>query len=130
MKYFQVPTAQLASLERLEELSLANNYFSSLPSRAFRGLRKLRSLDLSDCPKLRSLSSTALADNDKLASLSLSGCRELELGDLQPGALSSLSQLSSLHLASLAWRTVERELVQWDNIQVGWLVSSFITALS
>ena len=79
----QVPTSQLASLERLEELKLGNNYFVSLPSRAFRGLRKLRSLDLSDCPKLRSVSSSALADNDNLASLSLSGCRELQPDSIQ-----------------------------------------------
>ena len=113
----QVPTSQLANMERLEELRLANNYFSSLPSRAFRGLRKLRSLDLSDCPELRSVSSTALADNDNLARLSLSGCREVQLS-LQPGALLSLSQLTNLQLADLAWRTVERDLVQWDKIQV------------
>ena len=79
----QVPTSQLASLERLEELKLGNNYFVSLPSRAFRGLRKLRSLDLSDSPKLRSVSSSALADNDNLASLSLSGCRELQPDSIQ-----------------------------------------------
>ena len=113
----QVPTSQLASMERLEDLRLANNYFSSLPSRAFRGLRKLRSLDLSDCPELRSVSSSALADNDNLATLSLSGCRELQLS-LQPGALLSLSQLTSLHLADLAWSSVSRDLVQWDNIQL------------
>ena len=113
----QVPTSQLASMERLEDLRLANNYFSSLPSRAFRGLRKLRSLDLSDCPQLRSVSSTALADNDNLATLNLSGCRNLQLS-LQPGAFLSLSQLTNLHLADLAWSSVERDLVQWDNIQV------------
>ena len=36
---------------------------------------------------------------------------------LAPGALASLSQLTSLHLADLDWRTVDRELVQWAGLQ-------------
>ena len=109
-----VPTLQLRPLERLESLSLGKNYLTSLPRGSFTGLRKLRSLDLSDCPQLRSLEDGALANTDSLTSLSLSGCPELSL---QPGVLLSLSQLTDLHLTDLGWKSVERDLVQWESLQ-------------
>ena len=111
----EVPSLQLQGLERLETLALGKNYFDTLPSDAFVGLRKLRSLDLSECPHLAEVEEGALAHIDSLTSLSLSGCAQLSL---QPGALLSLSQLTDLRLADLGWRSVERDLVQWDNLQV------------
>ena len=44
---------------------------------------------------------------------------EIALGNNAIGQLGlKLSQLTSLHLADLGWRTVGRDLVQWDNLQV------------
>ena len=110
----KVPTSQLQNLGRLEELTLGKNFFPRLPDNALKGLRKLRVLDLSECPELAEVTSLALASNPDLASLTLTGSRGLRLA---PGALASLSQLTSLHLADLNWRTVDRELVQWSGLQ-------------
>ena len=111
----EVPTSQLQHLERLEELSLGKNFFPRLPDHAFRGLRKLRVLDLSECPELAEVTSLALASNPDLSSVTLTGSRAVRLA---PGALASLSQLTSVHLADLNWRTVDRELVQWTGLEV------------
>lgn len=75
----KVPTSQLQHLERLEELTLGKNFFPRLPDHALRGLRKLRVLDLSECPELGEVTSLALASNPDLSSLTLTGSRQVRL---------------------------------------------------
>ena len=101
-------------LERLEELTLGKNYFETVPDLAFRGLRKLRSLDLSECPKLRRVAARALEAASELTELSLSASRGVELA---PGSLASLAQLTDLRLADLGWTSVPRDLAQWEGLQ-------------
>ena len=100
-------------LERLEELTLGKNYFETVPDLAFRGLRKLRSLDLSECPKLRLVTARALEAATELTELSLSSSRGVELA---PGSLASLAQLTELRLADLGWSSVPRDLAQWEGL--------------
>ena len=55
----KVPTSQLQNLGRLEELTLGKNFFPRLSDHALKGLRKLRILDLSECPELAEVTSLA-----------------------------------------------------------------------
>ena len=128
----KVPTLQLQNLGRLEELSLGKNYIEMIPDQAFRGLRKLRVLDLSESFNLAFVSSLAFQDNSNVGLLSLSGCRNIKVAR---GSLLSLHELKTLHLSDLGWSYIDKELVQWHNIhlvdlsynplvcdcQVGWL---------
>ena len=112
-KLSRVPTLQLEKLERLEELTLGKNYFEKIPDAAFRGLRKLKLLDLSECSELVLLSSGALVDNINLSWISLSGNSQVHIS---PGSLSSLSQLTHVQLADMQWTSVDRDLLQWSGL--------------
>ena len=110
-----IPTNQLEILERLENLSLGRNPFSQVGDTAFRGLNKLRVLDLSESFKLRTVSRLAFHANTHLSSLSLSGCRNLQL---PAGCFFALSELKSLHLSDLGWSYVAKDLAHWHNINL------------
>ena len=110
-----IPTNQLEILERLEDLSLGRNPFSIVDDSAFRGLNKLRVLDLSESFKLGSVSRLAFHTNTHLSSLSLSGCRNIQLPD---GCFFSLLELKSLHLSDLGWSYVAKDLAHWHNINL------------
>ena len=106
----------MQNLERLEELWIGKNYFETIPEQAFRGLRKLRVLDLSDSVSLTAVSNGALAANTALERLVLSGCGTIRL----PAAgLAGLTSLTSLGLANLGWTAVPRSLVHWEDIATG-----------
>ena len=88
-------------LERLEELTLGKNYFETVPDLAFRGLRKLRSLDLSECPKLRRVAARALEAAPMLEEISLRGAPLGGTGTLALApALSTCASLHTLNLGS------------------------------
>jgi hypothetical protein len=112
---YQVPTASLQSFHRLEELKIGQNQFTVIQAGSFRGLKKLRSLDISGCPELVELAKDALGGCNDLETLKISSNRKLDF--MHPGSLGgSLTRLRSLDLSSNALTRLSPSLVPWGAL--------------
>lgn len=111
----RIPTEELGSLVRLEELSLGQNLFEIVPGAAFTGLVNLRRLDITGSLKLHQVQSGAFSTNTNLESLSLAANKELD--DIQDGALSGLPHLKHVIFRDNALGSIAESLVPWAKLE-------------
>lgn len=111
----RIPTDELGSLIRLEELSLGQNQFEIVTEGAFVGLVNLRRLDITGSLKLHQVQSGAFSTNTNLESLSLASNKELD--DIQDGALSGLPHLKHVIFRDNALGSIAENLVPWAKLE-------------
>lgn len=111
----RIPTEELSSLVKLEELSIGQNQFHVVTAGAFNGLSKLRSLDISGSLKLQQIQSGAFSTNLNLESLTIASNKELS--DIQDNALNGLPQLKYVILRGNALTEVSENIVGWKKLE-------------
>ncbi|XP_071453691.1 insulin-like growth factor-binding protein complex acid labile subunit [Hetaerina americana] len=110
-----VPSGPLSFLGRLEELSLGQNDFQEIESKALKGLTNLRVLDVSGSRELQVVSPEAFSENLNLETIIMNANRRLaELGE---GAFVGLPRLRRLSLRGNALREVPRSLAAWGALR-------------
>ncbi|XP_017759808.1 PREDICTED: uncharacterized protein LOC108550566 [Eufriesea mexicana] len=114
-KLREVPTKQLAVLPRLEELTLGQNFFTTLRSGAFQGLSKLKKLDISAAKFLTTVERGAFSDNANLETLVLSSNKRLTT--MADGSLAGLPNLRHLMLRDNAFTGFSESLVAWNELR-------------
>ncbi len=110
-----IPTTQMSMLNRLEELSIGQNPFVTLPRNCFKGLVNLRSIVISGASQLTSIETEAFADNLNLESLSLISNKRLE--HVAEGAFTGLPNLKDLVLRDNGFSSFKESLAAWPELR-------------
>lgn len=110
-----IPTKQISRLTRLEELSIGQNAFLTVPRNAFKGLTNLRTLIISGAPKLRTVESGAFTDNLNLESLLLTNNKRLT--QIADGVLTGLPNLKDLVLRDNGFTSFKESLAAWPELR-------------
>lgn len=110
----RIPTVELSTLVRLEELSLGQNDFEIIPEGAFVGMTNLRKLEVSGSLPLRKIQIGAFSSNTNLETLIISSNKVL--ADVQEGALSGLPHLKTVILRGNAITTFAEGLFPWNEL--------------
>ncbi|XP_065203034.1 leucine-rich repeat neuronal protein 1-like isoform X2 [Planococcus citri] len=110
-----IPTKQLSKLSRLEELSIGQNPFSTLPKDCFKGLVNLRHLVVSGAPNLVAIDTGAFAENLNLEIITFTDNKQLKyIGDQ---ALTGLPNLKDAILRDNGFVSFKESLVPWPLLR-------------
>lgn len=110
----RVPTLHLSGLNRLEDLSLGQNEFESIPEGGFVGLKNLRRIDISGSLKLHKIQSGAFGTNTNLESITIASNKLLS--EVQEGVFSGLPYLKHVVLRDNALRMLDEGLFPWSKL--------------
>lgn len=111
----RIPTEEINSLVKLEELSIGQNQFQVIAAGAFNGLGKLRRIDISGPSKLQQIQSGAFATNQNLESIMIASNKELS--DIEDNALSGLPQLKHVTLRGNALTELSENIAGWKKLE-------------
>ncbi|KAJ6647567.1 Chondroadherin [Pseudolycoriella hygida] len=121
----RIPTAELSSLLRLEDLSLGQNEFVVIPENAFKGLTNLRRLDITGSLKLTQIQAGAFTTNTNLESITFASNKVLV--EVQEGALSGLPHLKHVILRDNQLTTLAEGLFPWSELETFDLTENPVT---
>lgn len=110
----RIPTVELSSFGRLEELHIGQNDFAVIPEGAFAGMTNLRSLYVSGSLALIKVQAAAFSANKNLESITLSANKRL--AEVQEGAFSGLPHLRHVVLRDNGLTTLTEGLFPWAEL--------------
>lgn len=110
----RIPTVHMSDLSRLEELSIGQNDFDTVPEGAFVGLKNLRRIQISGSMHLKKIQSGAFSTNANLESITIVSNKMLT--EVQEGAFSGLPHLKHVILRDNALTTLDEGLFPWSEL--------------
>uniref|UniRef100_T1IVG8 LRRCT domain-containing protein n=1 Tax=Strigamia maritima TaxID=126957 RepID=T1IVG8_STRMM len=109
-----IPSVALTSMERLEHLDLGLNALDELPAHAFKGLRFLRSVNISHARRLVVVRKYAFSANTDLERVNLNDNARLNL--LEVGAFEGLTGLRYLSIRGNAFYSLSQPQLMWEDL--------------
>lgn len=111
-----VPSSQLSAMARLEVLDLGGNGFETIGKNMFSNLHYLRILNISDCPKLRSLENDAFISNVNLEVLIIENNPELFI--IGQWTFKNTLHIRKVYLRNNNLKNVHYMWFKWDDLEV------------
>ncbi|KAL5290653.1 hypothetical protein ACFFRR_010175 [Megaselia abdita] len=110
----KIPTVELSTLGRLEELYIGQNSFEVISQGALVGLKNLKRFEVTGALKLKKIEMNAFSANTNLEQINISSNKMLS--EIQEGALSGLPHLRHVIFRDNALSTIAEGLFPWSEL--------------